>query len=357
MKQIYYLMGLVAILLMTGSCKDDNQVVAPEPVAGVESAPGYGEVMLKWINPTDDEFYYVDITFVDSKGINRSRKVSRFASGDTIPGFADTNPYTFTLTAYSYSGGASSPVVQTVAPLEPAFLSVANTVEMVPDFGGAVVSWTNETGKPVTVRVTYKDNSGQKAISLFTADESGMGYISGLSATTQIFNVVVTDKADNSSGEQPFEITPLEEAAINKAQWSVVSFSSQEPAEGAPNGYVTAVFDENVSTFWHTQWNGGSPGYPHWFIIDMGQEVTVSRFECSRRQGDSRGQTECQFFTSVDGETWVDQGAYPFDSSTNSPQSYRMTGNPQARYFKYVATVGPNFYAFLGEITVYGAEN
>jgi len=356
MKRIYYLLVFVAVLWAAGSCKDEDQAIAPGAVAAVESSAGYGEVMLKWTNPSDEDFYYVDITFTDSKGLSRSRKVSRFASGDTIPGFADTDPYTFTLTAHSYSGGASSPVTVTVAPLEPAFLLVAGTVEMVPDFGGAVVSWTNETEKPATVRVTYKDNSGQKAVSLFNANETGKGFISGLSATAQTFSVIVTDEADNESDVSPFEITPLEEAVVNKAQWSVVDFSSQEPAEGAPNGVVTAVFDSNVSSFWHTQWNGGSPGYPHWFIIDMGQEVTISRFECFRRQGDGRGQTACQFFTSIDGENWVDQGTYDFDPGIDGGQSYRMTSNPQARYFKYVATAGPNFYAFLGEITVYGAE-
>ena len=357
MKQKYYLLGFVVMLLITSSCKDDTEVISPGAVTDIESSAGYGEVMMKWTNPSDETFYYVDITFVDSKGLSRSRKVSHFTNGDTIPGFGDTNPYTFTLTAYSYSGGASSPVILTVSPLEPAFMSVANTVDMVPDFGGAVVSWVNETGKQATVRVIYTDNSGQKVISLFPANETGKGYISGLSATARTFNVIVTDEADNTSAEHPFEITPLEESAINKLQWTVVDFSTQEPAEGAPNGVVTAVFDGDVSTFWHTQWNGGSPGYPHWFIIDMGREVTVSRFECSRRQGDSRGQTACQFFISVDGETWVDQGVYDFDSSTDNAQSYRMTTNPQARYFKYVAITGPNFYAFLGEITVYGTEN
>jgi hypothetical protein len=29
---------------------------------------------------------------------------------------------------------------------------------------------------------------------------------------------------------------------------------------------------------------------------------------------------------------------------------------PEARYIKYVATQGPNFYAFLAEFYVYGKE-
>ncbi len=338
------------------SCEDDGSNVVPEIITDVETTAGYGEIIFKWTNPDDENFYYVDISFVDSKGLSRSSKVSHFAQGDTITGFADTNSYTFNLTSCSYSGGASSPVVVTASPLEPAFSFVSATIEMVADFGGAVVSWDNETGKEVTVMVAYLANSGEKVTSTFDASETGKGYISGLSATTQTFTVTASDAAGNTSEEKAFEITPLEETAISKTGWSVVGYSSQEPAEGAPNGYVTAVFDDDVSTYWHSQWSEAQPGYPHWFIIDIGKEVTISRFECYRRQDDDRGQTECQFLTSRDGITWEDQGTYDFDSSTNDAQSYRMTSNPQARYFKYVATAGPNFYAFLGEITVFGAE-
>jgi len=355
MKKIYNLLGL-ALILLVSACDNDNDSVPPGPVTDVQITPGYGEVMLAWTNPSSEDFYYVDITFTDSKGLMRSEKVSYYSNADTISGFADTNNYDFTLTAYNKSGEASSPVNVSVTPLEPVFLSVVNSVEMAPDFGGAIVTWGNETGKSVTVKVTYKDDEGQKTSTFFSAKETGAGYISGLSASERTFEISVTDAADNSSEVKSFDITPLAEDVIDKAQWSVVDFDTEEPAEGGnPNGLVIAAFDDNLSTFWHTQWNGGSPGYPHYFVIDMGQEVTISRFVCFRRQGDSRGQTECQFLTSLDGENWEDFGLFEVDSSTNDGQSNRLTSNPKARYFKYVATQGPNFFAFLAEITIYGS--
>jgi hypothetical protein len=357
MKKIYYILG-IAMIMHVMACQEENETLMSDPVSDVVITPGYGEVVLSWLNPSSKDFYYVDIAFIDSKGFSRSEKVSHYASTDTIIGFADTNTYDFTLTAYNQSGDASAPVTVSVAPLEPAFLSVVNKTGMVPDFGGAIVTWENETGKQVTVSVSYKDKEGQKTTSIFTSFESGAGYISGLEAKEHTFEVYVSDESDNRSEFLPFVITPLAEDKIDKSAWAVIDFSSEEPAEGGnPNGLVIAAFDDELSTFWHTQWAGGSPGYPHYFVIDMEQEVTVSRFECARRQGDSRGQTECQFLVSLDGENWEDFGLFEFDSSNDAPQSYRLTSNPKARYFKYVATQGPNFFAFLSEVTIYGSTD
>ncbi|HOI49853.1 MAG TPA: DUF4959 domain-containing protein [Prolixibacteraceae bacterium] len=358
MKNIYYFLGILMVMLVASSCKEKGEGVPPGQVTDVEAASGYGEVLLDWTNPSDENYYYVDISFVDSKGVNRSRKVSRYASGDTITGFADTQAYTFSLTSYSFTGEASAPVTITATPLEPAFANVISTVEMVPDFGGAIVSWENETGKPVTVKVSYKDDAGKKTSSLFVADESGKGYISGLASTLRNFDVVVSDKANNNSVVRTFEITPLKEEKISKSLWTVVSFSSEEASgEGPSNGRVIHAIDDNISSFWHSQWQGASPGYPHWFIIDMHQAVTISRFECFRRQGSSSGSDKIKFHYSMDGTTWTDLGEFPFDRNTNNAQKYRITSNPKARYFKFEAVAGPNNFTHLGEISVYGATN
>lgn len=354
--KIYYFLG-IALVLFFSACEEENDnVLPPSPVKDVEISTGYGEVILSWTNPPEEDFYYVDITYIDSQGNFRSQKVSRFTNSAILKGFTNTENYEFTLTAYNTAGKASPPIVVSTAPLEPAFNLVFNTITMYPDFGGAIVEWENETGKSLQVRVRYKSEEGVKTTSVFDATESGRGYIVGLSAKERVFEVYVSDEEGNNSEIKSFTILPLEEVKIDKSKWSVVAYSSQEPAEGGnPNGLVKAVFDDDLSTYWHTQWAGASPGYPHFFVIDMGQEVTISRIVCYRRKGDSRGQTKFQFLTSLDGVNWEDEGVFDFDPTTDAAQSYRLINNPKARYFKYVALEGPNFFAFLAEITIYGA--
>lgn len=140
---------------------------------------------------------------------------------------------------------------------------------------------------------------------------------------------------------------------LDKTNWVIKDFSTEEPAEGAPNGLASSAIDGKLNTFWHSQWNGASPGYPHHFTIDLKSMVKLSKVEVFRRQGDNRGQTQFQILTSLDGTNFVSQGIFEYDRNVNSA-SYNLVSLPLARYVRYVATQGPNFFAFLAEIDLYG---
>lgn len=357
-KTLYILTGIILCAYIITSCeKKDDDTLAPGPVKDISFKAAHGKLMFAWSKPEDADLHYIDISFTNANGKSRSEKVSSFASADTITGFADSSEYAFKFTAYDKSGNASEPVIIKARPKAPAFSVVVKTIKLEPDFGGARVTWDNVTGDRITVQVVFKDNAGKKLTKSFTSSAAhDVGMISELNTNEREFLVSVADAADNISNTVTFTFSPLEESLIDKSGWTVVSFSSEEPAE-SPNGFAANIFDKNVNTFWHTAWAGAQPGYPHWVIVDMHREITISRFECFRRQGDGRGQTSHQFLTSKDGVNWVDQGTFPFNSQSNSGQSYRMSSNPTARYFKYIATEGPNFYAFLGELNVYGSVN
>lgn len=150
-------------------------------------------------------------------------------------------------------------------------------------------------------------------------------------------------------------------AKVSKAGWSITGFDSEEPAEAAWSSYnyqgmAKAAIDDILSTFWHSQWDGASPGYPHWFSVDLGQEVSIASIEVLRRQGNGGGQTRHQFFYSSDGTTWIDYGTFGMNAGTDAGQKFScltIPAIPKARYIKYVALQGPDFYAFLAEISVY----
>lgn len=140
---------------------------------------------------------------------------------------------------------------------------------------------------------------------------------------------------------------------LSNEGWEIVDFSTEEPGEGAPNGLASAAIDGKLNTFWHTQWSGGNPGYPHHFTFDMKKIAKLNKFEVFRRQGDNRGQTRFEIHTSLDGVNFTNQGSFEYDRTINSA-TYNLPGLPMARYIKYVATAGPNFFAFLAEIDLYG---
>lgn len=123
---------------------------------------------------------------------------------------------------------------------------------------------------------------------------------------------------------------------IDRAGWSVVDFSSEEPAEGANGGLVSSAFDGADNTFWHTQWNGGEAPPPHWFIIDMGSTQILHALTFLTRQSDNAGKPhEVQIETSLDGSEWSQAGEFTLENVNELQTRFLSEGfNKEARYLK-----------------------
>ncbi len=89
-------------------------------------------------------------------------------------------------------------------------------------------------------------------------------------------------EALSSFGQDPYaSVAELEVLGANKQKvsrfpWKVVYVDSQEMADA--NNMAEKVFDLQESTFWHTQYTGAKPGYPHRLVIDLGVEQVVTGF-------------------------------------------------------------------------------
>ncbi|NKI27820.1 hypothetical protein HCG49_14740 [Arenibacter sp. 6A1] len=233
----------------------------------------------------------------------------------------------------------------------PAIPSILETTSFASVLGGVEASWSNPDGLNLQVTFSFTAGGAVKTQTVTSSDINGKAVVSGMEEGEQIIEVTMADLYGNSFGPKEFTVTPEAAVLLDKSAWTVVEYSSDEPTRKALH-----TIDGDLSTFWHTDWSNQAPPYPHHFVIDMGAEKTITSFEVFRRQGDSRGQTKHQFLISMDGETWTDLGSYNMNPQTNDGQVYAMPQNPKARYFKYVALEGPNFYAFLAEINVYGLE-
>ena len=129
------------------------------------------------------------------------------------------------------------------------------------------------------------------------------------------------------------------------------------------------MIDGSLNTYWHASWKTPATNYPHWFILDMGKEITVASIELTRRQNDARGQKGQKIYTcseagatdvkNPDSWNWVDHGSFAFDPNINTPQSCGLPTTPKARYIKiYFGTEhkGTGSQAMLADLNVYGAE-
>lgn len=239
----------------------------------------------------------------------------------------------------------------TMPQLKPILASATIT----PVLGGIEVKWSNPTNKNINVTISYVNGTTRSVVVNSTAT-AGSTIVSDLLFVSQVVNVSISDAYANSFGPRAFTITPQAAVKLVKASWTIVGFSSQEPAEGAPNGFATATIDGNLATFWHSAWAQSQPKFPHFFTIDMGAVKQISSFEIFRRQGQGGGATVHEFWVSNDNITYTKAATYTGALTTNNAYTASAAANTKGRYVKYLATAGPNTFTYLGEINVFGAE-
>ncbi|MBC7980938.1 MAG: discoidin domain-containing protein, partial [Armatimonadetes bacterium] len=71
--------------------------------------------------------------------------------------------------------------------------------------------------------------------------------------------------------------------AISHSGWTVAYADSEEQEK--ENGSAENAMDGLATTFWHTQWSGASPNFPHRLILDLGRSRSISGFRYVPRQG------------------------------------------------------------------------
>ena len=121
---------------------------------------------------------------------------------------------------------------------------------------------------------------------------------------------------------------------VDKSKWKLVSADSQHGGNEAK-----LAFDNNNSTFWHTEYQGSEPTCPHTLVVDMGSTYRVTAFTyLARQDGTQNGMVkEYEVYLSTDGKTWGQAMATGEFKNTTSLQVAKLKTAKDARYLKFVA--------------------
>ena len=105
---------------------------------------------------------------------------------------------------------------------------------------------------------------------------------------------------------------------IDRTLWEIISVSSEETTgEGESNGHAIHALDNNLSTYWHTEWKEQKPDYPHHIAIDLKDTVDINAFSITSRGGtnNSRINPFELYITNVSTNWCILQLANPSDYS------------------------------------------
>ncbi len=384
MKRILFYKFLLVTLILGGiySCKDmmdfhkefikDGEIVYLSKLDSVVSYGGKNRIQLSgylsnaynvnkvkvyWNNRADSMLFdYTNVTTMDSLNL-------------IIPNLKE-NSYIFDIYTFNAAGNRSIKV--SIAGTAYGDLYRSNLVARSSngfDYNGVKLDalWltADDLERGTSIRYTT-ESDGVKTLFL-SPDSSRITLVNRKPGTPFSFqSVYVPEKAAIDTFRTAWTTLPVAyDSKVSKSGWQITGFDTQEPAEAQWSsynyqGYAKAAIDDILTTFWHSQWSGANPPYPHWFSFDMGQSVSIASIEVFRRQDNGGGQTKHQFLYSSDGITWTDFGTFGMNASTNNGQKFRcltIPAVPTARYIKYVALQGPSNYAFLAEISVYSPMN
>lgn len=371
---------------------------APAQVTDLQATPIAGGVELSWKKSPSANFMYAKVAYTDAKGNDKDTLLSAEHADSvtgmmtaTIRGFAKEQPVKFNVYACSVKGNHGEPAVIEATPQAPNFIKVLDKVKVTAAPGDAHVAYTNDYDENVTVKLVYStkaDASKKDSATLALAPKSsGAEYVRFdcgseiLSGDCQVA-VTTLDVAGNESDAAVTELSNVAAIAqVDKSTISVpgynanssdgtIGYSSQEAVgEGKTNGRVVCLFDNNLSTFYHSRWKGDGGALPQWFIIDLGKDYPLAQIELFARQDGNgwKGQKGHQIFVCADKDavdkndptswSWKDCGEHSFDPANKKGQiidlsTYQVT----ARYIKvYIAEKyrGNGVYAFLSEINVF----
>lgn len=127
----------------------------------------------------------------------------------------------------------------------------------------------------------------------------------------------------------------IEDPALRKKAWRVVSFDSEEPGEGPAKNAI----DGDPSTFWHTNYSSKETRPPHEIVVDMGSATRVAGFRYLPRQdGGINGRVKgFEVYFSADRKTWGNPALSGEIKDIVGWSSWTLASLVSARYFKFRA--------------------
>ncbi len=289
MKNVIFLIVITGILTLISGCEEDikkplfEDSKAPGPVSNPKVRNLPGAAIISYTLPNDEDLLYVKAAYTLANGQEVEAKSSSYLNSVIVEGFGDTNEKTITLYAVDRSENASSPVTVKINPELPNVHAVKNTVDIIPDFGGAQYRWTNENNSALAFIILATDSTGALSAvqTVYSGITSGQFTVRGFEAEEKEFGIVVRDRWDNYSDTVKVTLKPLYEQELDKNKFNKVILDNDQSWD-AWEGRYEYSYDGDINNFNHT-WAG--TGWPQYWTVDLGVTARLSRFILVQRQG------------------------------------------------------------------------
>lgn len=115
--------------------------------------------------------------------------------------------------------------------------------------------------------------------------------------------------------------------------WKVISWSDEETVGEGDYGRATMILDGNRSAYYHNKWKNGSVGYPHTFVIEAPDTVTVRSIELYQSRESKYRAKQMMLSVSDNGTRWTTVESRLNIEDSTSPTIY-LSEPVTAKYFR-----------------------
>ncbi|WP_106832150.1 DUF4998 domain-containing protein [Parabacteroides pacaensis] len=375
MKKIYSIVLFSLSIFFLASCEDfmdihqeyiegGEIIYAPKPDS-ISFIAGKGRILFRCRAYNSPNVKTVNVYWND--GADSLIIPVTFNAGlDSIEQVLDNMPeksYTFNVRMVDNFGHNSLTVTNFGSSYSDAYLATLNNRRIknvaLTDKGG-IIDWYSAPEGLVRNEVRYTKNDGTLAIAQMPEKD---------------YSVTCPDIKAGSFFEYRSLYIPEEEAIdtfatawvkweealpteykYDRSDWKVLAVSDETASDG---GGMNTLIDDDLSTYWHSQWDGGNAPLPHWAIIDMQSPKKMAKVELYRRPGNTDAKT-AQIFVNdkpeADDAGWtkVAEGVFGDGDKLqiDIPSSVVTT---KGRYLKiYLPDTNRDPFTSIAEIYVYG---
>lgn len=313
-----------------------NGVVYPGRATDPVAAPGRNRIRISWLRGTDPTVTHATVFW---NNYADSLPVTIPATGDTITVVIDQLPekaYTFEIVTYNQQGNPSVPVellAQAYGPAYEATLLNRPVASSLMDGSGSVyVVWgaADVVNGAFGTLVTYVNN-GDDSVTQRVEVTSDTAVLADYKPGTE-FRYRTAFLPDSLSIDTFYSVYDTHPAyrKIPKSGWiaSADSYSSPYVPENA--------IDDDLNTFWNSNYRTAPPPFPHWWQVDMGAPHQVALLDLTCRQNYLLG-FDFTIQGSMDGMNWTDYDSYTLLPQMET-QRYVVTGAPAMRFIRIYQT-------------------
>lgn len=263
----------------------------PDPVSNVTYTSLPGGASLRYTIPDCEDLLYIKAVYTRN-GEECESRASIYSDTLLVEGFGDTEPKRINIIAVDRSRNESDPYPIDIVPATPDVFTIAETMEITPDFGGIHIYWDNPNQREISVWLLIEDsiNPGEyiPLETFYSSAVKGSVAKRGMDTIPVNIQVFAQDRWENRTEIRNLSITPIFETLFDYNL--IIPFHL--PGDG-PHYNSNIYGSWGAKGLWNNSW-GGDHGYssaggtgiwPQSLTTDLGQTGKISRLRVHQRMG------------------------------------------------------------------------